>query len=202
MITMSPLTHKDRAFSLIELLVVVAIFALLATLALPAFTSIATGGAISRGGQLVGDQIVLARQEATSKNRRVQVRFVKLPDPGDPTRETLRGVQLWIQRDDGTFEPQDRLLKLPETILISESPSLSPLISQISGTTNFPGVGSRSYVGFAFQANGGIDGAVSNTANFITTHLARDGTNLSSPPSNYYAVRINPFTGRVTYYRP
>ena len=60
---------RTRAFSLIELLVVIAIIALLTSLIVPAASSLGSSYSLTRQGQLLSDQIVLARQMATSRNR-------------------------------------------------------------------------------------------------------------------------------------
>ena len=64
---------RTRAFSLIELLVVIAIIALLTSLIVPAASSLGSSYSLTRQGQLLSDQIVLARQVATSRNRNIEV---------------------------------------------------------------------------------------------------------------------------------
>jgi len=180
-----------RAFSLIELLVVVAIFALLATLAVPALSSIRGAGNISRGGQTLADLIILARQEASTKNRDVEVRFIDVPgdDPG------FRAAQLWLIAETGPTRI-GRIERLPDRIIISSNMALSPLLgSDNLGTTNFGAMGVRGYRGFRVRAGGSLDASVTTTNNFLTVHSANDS---NIPPENFYAVRVNPITGRVT----
>ena len=80
-----------RGFSLVELLTVMCIIIIITAVAIPAFNSITSGSNLNRAGQLISDQISLARQEATSKNRDVQVVFYNLTD--GPT-QGWRGIKL------------------------------------------------------------------------------------------------------------
>jgi len=185
-----------KAFSLIELLVVITIFAIMATLTLPAISSINKSGGITRGGQILGDQIVLARQEAANKNRDVEVRIINMTNGLDVG---YAGVQLWIADEAGNMTASGRMNRMPEGVLVSSDSALSPLITNISGTTNFAALGSRSYGGFRIRSSGKPDSSITTNNNFLTVQSARDSNGLGD---NFYAVRINPITGRLTIHRP
>ncbi|MEI6034749.1 MAG: hypothetical protein WCS65_10780 [Verrucomicrobiae bacterium] len=150
---------------------------------------------------MLGDQIILARQEAVAKNRDIEVRLLFLtnePFPG------WKAVQLGIVGEDGTILPVGRVQKLSENILISSNALLSPLLTadaSRAGTTNFGSLGSCAWRGFRIRANGSLDGSVISTSNnFLTVIAGRDSA--KNPPENFYAVRVNPVTGRVTHLRP
>lgn len=189
------------AFSLVELLVVVAILALLASLLVPAFNSLARGRQLDRAGQLLVDKIVLARQEAKAKNRDVEVRIVDLPAG---SANGWRGLQLWIADGQGVMAPLGRVEKFSETVLIAPGSALSPLLTadtSRAGTTNFGGAGSRPWKGFRIRPGIAMDQVIITTNNnFLTVVPANDLT--SQPPANFYTIRVNPITGRVTTYRP
>lgn len=189
-----------KAFSLVELLVVIAILAILAVAATPAMRSIGSAQSITMGGNTVGDQIALARQLASARNRNVEVRIVELNDGGG---RAYRGLQLWVESADGaTLSPAGRLEILPTATAISSDTGLSPLLAAEparAGSTNFGTYGTCAYKAFHIQPTGALDRKVGSTNNFLTVHNQRDA---NVPPLNYSAVRINPMTGRVTEYRP
>jgi uncharacterized protein (TIGR02596 family) len=193
---------KLRAFSLIELLVVVAIIATLSVLAVPAITSVASGTSLARGGQLVADQFALARQEATGKNREVQVRFVWK----DGAVSGWRGVQLWAPsaNDVTDYRPVGRIAWLPEGTLVSGVAAMSPLIgSPTIPETNgdFPGRGPTKYCGFRFRPGGGTDLNFNSSSNFVTVVQDRDAS-VATAPANYAVIQVDPVNGRTRTYRP
>lgn len=195
----SQVSSFSSAFSLLELLVVIAIFAILAAVTLPSIGSINQASGINRGGALLGDLIILARQEAAAKNRDIEVRLIDMDDPLWPG---YRAIQLWLVDESGTNPSTlGKIQKLPEAIVLASN-ALSPLLTadtNVSGTTNFGALGSRPYKGFRVRAGGSLPSAINTTNNFLTVQLARDP---GIPPKNYYTVRVNPVTGRVTIHRP
>ncbi|MEZ0299659.1 MAG: Verru_Chthon cassette protein D [Candidatus Methylacidiphilales bacterium] len=191
------------AFSLIELIVVVAIAALLMVLAVPAFQRMALGSSITRSGQMVEDQLALARQMAVSRNGQVQVRLVWLSHDA----ASCRAIQLW---GDGAalneMVPLTRLTLLPDGISVAASPTLSPMLNDSALTTlkasaAFPGYGTLKYCGFRFRAGGRTDLPFDATNAFLTIAPARHSAD-TVLPANYCIVQIDPVTGRAKTYRP
>jgi len=190
---------RSLAFSLVELLVVVAIIGIMASIAVPAFSSISAASGITRAGQLLGDQIILARQEATTRNRDIEVRLI---DMTNGVWSGYTALQLWLKDENGVLSPLGKLQKLPEGTIISSNNSYSPLLTadtSISGSTNF-GAATCSYKGFRIRASGSPSSAINTNNNFITVVLARDSS--KTPPDNYYSVSVNPITSKVKIYRP
>src|SRR4051812_39238851 len=68
---------KQRAFSLIELIVVMLIISTVAALTLPAFLGVGKSQAISTAGSALLDQLAGARQVAVARNRVVEMRIYK-----------------------------------------------------------------------------------------------------------------------------
>jgi len=199
---MNPRRFHSPAFTLVELLVVVALVAFLMAVALPAITNVMKGATLTRAGQLVADHLALARQEASGKNREVQVRFVW--KDGSPAG--YRGVQLWATdpRNIREYRPITRIAWMPDGTLISPAAGLSPLLDHptIPETNGeFPGRGLTKYCGFRFRSGGGTDLTFNSTANFLTVVPDRDSARTDAP-ANYTVVQVDPVNGRVRTYRP
>jgi len=197
--------HSSRpgGFSLIEILLVIAILVMLAVVALPAIGPVLAGSNINRAGITATDSILRARQEAVSRNREVQVLFYNFSAPA--SAQGWRAVQVFRVEQSSTgrtIVPASRVTLLPEGSMISSNAALSPLLfadASLKGTTNLPSYGATSYAGFRFRPNGSLSSEINSTNNFLTLQAASARGN---PPANYYTLQINPVTGKVTAYRP
>ena len=198
----APRSFRKTAFSLVEILVVVAIIGIMASIAVPAFSSISAASGITRGGQLLGDQIILARQEATTRNRDIEVRLI---DMTNGAGSGYTALQLWLKDESGNLSPLGKVQKLPEGVVISSSTVFSPLLTADStvnpGTMPSSGPAAlRPYKGFRIRASGSPSASITTNNNFLTVILARDAS--QTPPANYYSVSVNPITSKVKIYRP
>lgn len=193
---------KKNAFSLLELLVVMAIIALMAAFAMPAITSMMAGSNLNRGGQLFADEFSFARQTALTKNRSVEVRFIQIPDSLGVLK--YRAVQLWLADEAGNRAPLGKLKILPDGIVPVES--LSPLIfgggAMVSGEVDLAGRGSHSFKAFHFRPSGGTDIPSNGLATAPGYLTLKNETAQESPPANFYTIQINPITGKATIFRP
>jgi uncharacterized protein (TIGR02596 family) len=188
------MSQKSSAFSLLELLVVMMFMAILMGMAIPAMNSIVGASGITRGGQMLGDQIIFARQVAVSKNREIEVRLIFVTTGSDPA---YRAIQIWTVGDGA---PVSKLVRLPDNALIASAPELSPLLTAdaaVAGTTNFSALGSCSYKGFRIRANGALASTVNLSNNFLTVQRTNGPL-----PANFYALSVNPLTGHVSIIRP
>ena len=194
------MTRRSRewGFSLLELLIVVAIMITLMSLATPALTSLLESGNLARGGQALADEINLARQLAASQNRVVELRILK--------NETPPGyglLQVWGTDAGGTNVPLSRVMKLPQNIVIAENTTLSAAIEK-TPTATMPtnsSMAGRAYTYLRIRPSGAVDPSLAMSNFFFAVVSSRSATNSALPP-NYVTIQVNPLTGTPLVYRP
>lgn len=203
--------NLSLAFSLVEMLVVIAILAILMALMLPATTSILGGMNVNRAAGMVIDELNFARQAALAQNRDVEVRFYKLAAASDATNKQFRAFRSYLIDgiDPADWKPLSRLKRLPEPIILASETMYSSLFD--AGNTDYggltksnetlPGNGSTEYVSFLFRPDGGTS-LKPVTAKWFLTLLSANHPDPSTLPANYFTVQVDPVTGRTRSYRP
>lgn len=130
---------KNHGFSLLELIAVILIIGIIAAFVTPAASTIIRGSQLTQASQILTDQVKLARQLALTKNRSVEVRFLKYADPempgeidasGNPdlSKGSFRGIQIFEILESGAAVPLDKPQALPQAIIINPG-SLSSVLS-------------------------------------------------------------------------
>ncbi len=220
---MSPQEHSFRprsrpsvsrsGFTLLELLVVVAIMGIVAAFATPSVVAILRGANITQGGRLIEGQLQAARQQALAANRTVEVRFYTFQNVGmAQSASFFQGIQSFVVAS-GSSTPLDKPYYVPSGIIMdsgSGSPTLSSLLSgssQLGSTTGVllgaasNGGQNYSYCSFQFRPDGST--SLSQTSPwFVTLHNATDGDNLSAAPANFYTIQIDPAYGHIHDFQP
>lgn len=123
-------------FSLIELLVVVAIIAAIISFAVPATNELLRGSQLTQGSQALSDQMAFARQMALSRNRPVELRFYKYADletPGEdvaqPETWNFRAFQLFEVLENGATLPLGAVQRLP-LMVVADPDRYSTLLQE------------------------------------------------------------------------
>jgi uncharacterized protein (TIGR02596 family) len=198
-----------RAFSLVEMLVVIAIMITLMAIVIPASSSLMGGMNLSRSAGMITDELNFARQTALSRNRDVEVRFYKQGSKLDGNDKQFRAFRSFLIEgaDLASWKPLSRVKQLPEPIIISDEVNYSSLLGAPAGNglvksnESLPGGGNADYVSFLFRANGGTS-LKPVTANwFLTLYSQKTKTGVALPP-NYFTAQVDPVTGRTRSYRP
>lgn len=210
-----------RGFTLVELLVVLAILGVIAVFIVPASNSVLRGSQLSQGGQMVNDQLALARQIAVSSNHSVEVRFYRYADPlmpgetaGSPTTGRYRALQVFQILDAGAASPLGKIMTVPPSIIIDSGPTLSSILTltktwnapQGDPQTNLPnGVGTNyNCSAFRFLPDGSTNLTPPTGQWFVTLHNINDKDGITSPPAgfNFFTVQVDATNGHLKTYRP
>jgi len=207
---------RESAFTLVELLVVVAIIGVLATLVTPAVTTMMKGSQLTQASQMLHDQLAFARQSALTKNRPVEVRFYRYGDPempgekaSEPGSGRFRALQCFEILDDGTASALTKVQKLPASVVLDSGSTLSPLIAKPKTWTatdqaaKIPRVGtSYECRVFRFLPDGSTDLPKGSSLSFVTLHGFNDGDLLTKPPANYATIQVDAYNGHIRSFRP
>lgn len=193
-------------FTLLELLVVMAIMVTLASLSMPRIGSALTGMKITTATQVVVDEIQLARATALARNAPVEVWFLKTTGP-------YHAVRSKIINQDSTPTWISRQRTLPEGIAFASSQLYSNILGAQTAGSSVDLPSGTTGVGLRIFPSGRLEmGNVSATADplgpndFLYLTVASlagfdpDGT--SSLPKNFATVQINPINARVVTMRP
>lgn len=198
-------------FSLLELLIVMAVFAILLTLAVLSFGSVAKAQALASSAGALSDAFKLAQQVALNKKKPVAFYFFKRSEPG--STDFYTGYQAFIVEtrvQNGTtpiveFLPIMRLEKLSSPIVLSPSPTLSTLLTATripAGTlADYPNPQEQLKEArvFQFLPQGETD-LEPDRKWFVT--LVQEQDSSSEQPINFVSLQIDPLSGGVLIYRP
>ncbi len=220
----SPTPHRTRAFSLIELIIVISVIVIIAAFTIPAMNTVLRGSQLSQGAGMVIGQLNIARQQALSRNRQVEVRFYRYADPEIPGEDVtapatgkFRAMQLFQIMPSGAALPIDKVQTLPGGVMFaySDSKGFSSLLDK--GTAAAPkqpksdptaprlprGVDfNYEYVAFRFLQDGSTDRTP--TAQWFLTLVGINEKieTATVPPPNFFTVQVDPVSGVTKTYRP
>ncbi len=212
--------NGEKAFTLVELLTVLAIMAVLILLIAPSLKGLMGAYQLTVTGQAVVSQLTLARQTALARNHAVQVRFYKMPDYNQSVSAApavFRGIQCFLEEDVtsiGAAPPVTALTKLTQfaaPVIGSTNANSSSLLAQTAlaadPTQSLPSYAQNyNYVTVRFRSGGGtnltsVSPGVNNCVTFILENdTIKDTAN--NLPSNYLTLTIDPVTGNIQSYRP
>jgi uncharacterized protein (TIGR02596 family) len=168
-----------RGFSLIEMLVVVAIVAMLLALATPALTRTMQASRLSSASEAMMGSIAEAQQTALASNSPVEMRFFSFMEDADQA-PVYHSYQLFkiTQTTQGsggsatlkeTLVPVGNLIRLPDGIVIPVDANLTGIFT-VSGSSSagLPDKKENSQVGYS-----GVAGATYNAIRFMPDSTCR-----------------------------
>jgi uncharacterized protein (TIGR02596 family) len=205
---------RPNSFTLVELLVVLAIAVILGALSVPAVTSLMRSSNLSSGGNNLVNQLTLSRQVAMTRNCQVEFRLYQLPDSSG--NMVYRAFQSFSLDNDGTqTNAITQVTYLPGQIYMVNNSTASTLLTAnnppyvLAGTAAGISLGtyppsSYNYVAFHFNVDGSTDlNPGSGQSWHVSLANERDATQGSAGlPANFMTVQVDAQTGRVRSFRP
>lgn len=207
---------RRKAFTLTELLVVMAIAGILAAVSIPAVSSMMQSYHLTGSCQAILGQMTMARQEALSKNRSVQVRFYLCADKQG--NKAYRAIQAFRENTDvagnSDMVAVTKPYVLPEGMWIvfggpNNNTTASTLLdTTVSGASSSTGDaehplpqphGVCPYVSFRFRPNGRTDLIADS---LVTVASERAPVAANDLPNNFITLRIDCVNGNVSVYQP
>jgi uncharacterized protein (TIGR02596 family) len=193
-------TH--RSFSLLEMLLVLAVTAIVVALAMEGYAGIVQSTAVTTGADMISDLLTEGRTDAVAQNTTVEVRIYDLPPPSGGA-SAYDALQLHWLKADGTTPPAASPVLLSTWVVIDTTSSHSPLIASNSQTAT-PDATDTLLNGntrvFHFLPDGSTD--LNPATNWFLTVRAANQTDPAHFPANWACVAIDATTGRTQIYRP
>jgi uncharacterized protein (TIGR02596 family) len=202
-------------FTLIEIMVVIGVVALIVAAMAPMVFSTLSATRLSASGETLAGQFGFAKQKAVAGNQEVEVRFFKYADPEMAGNQPLyRAVGIFtasISDNASNIEIQaeqlGEIIYLPSGVAFGESQALSPILASAS----FPETPDRArsiskapavYKAIRFQQDGATNLNADPSVCYVTLVEDRFANGQGGVPRNFFAIQIDPATGRTTTYRP
>jgi len=202
----------QRAFTLVELMAVLAIILIVSAIAVPTLGPMMQSYNLSRGETMINDEFTTARQAALTRNSDVEVRFDKIGTAGAPADLQFRAFHAVLS---STSTPLDKISYLPGSIIVSPNVANSTLLDYtnsnrsglMTGQETLPGSSTPvNYVSFLFRATGGtgLTPVTPPVGIWDVTLLQESAPVVAATglPTNYVTVQIDPVEGQVRIYRP
>jgi len=207
--------RNSSGFSLVELLVVISIIVLMASLMGPTLNTALRGNAMTQAGDKVTGTLTLAHQMAVTRNQTIEVRIYSYIDPEMPgDKGQGRAIQAFTVDDANQYSPISKAQVLPPTVVISTNSTLSTIFDltamEPSKGEKIPRVGTKyTYVAFKYYRSGSTS-LVSQSTNAssqphwcITLEGIQDASSgRATLPKNFTTITIDPYNGALKTYRP
>ena len=193
-----------HSFSLLEMLLVMAVVAIVAALSIEGYAKTMQSTAVTTGANMISDALVEGRSDAVAQNTPVEVRiYAPTPSGASISSGNYTAVQLHWLKADGTTPPVAIPLLLSSWIVIDATAAHSPLIASNPQIAT-PDAGdarlnSQTRV-FHFLPDGSTD--LNPATNWFMTVRAATQADPAHFPVNWACVRVDPTTGRSQIFRP
>jgi uncharacterized protein (TIGR02596 family) len=221
-------THRRHAFTLIEVLVVLAIVGILMGLTVPGMTGVLKGSKITQSADQLVQDIALARQTAVKENVPVEFRFYRISDPmatgsGEEEYSAYQAYKMKVDLNTPSDYTKPRIgipvlpkiQRFPLGVVLVNDQKWSTLVAheslvekreQVRGLVTGQKDTDAAYKSFTLTPDGETGLDRSSTQWFLTfvtdADMRKAGSAASLIPTNFITVQVDPFTGNTRVYQP
>ena len=217
--TLIPANSRRPAFTLIEIMVVLAVISIIATMAVPAMNGVLKGSKMTQSSDEFERDLARAQAAALRENQPVEFRFYEFRDPEQPNSEmAYRGYQAVIRKrsaDDQytteSIEPIFDVKILPPGIIFNAKTKYSSIfkVPDIPGNTakkwsgyddSIPRVDQAEYKAFYFRPDGSTNLVTIDSAEKWCVTIQKENTDEGELPPDFVAFQVDPFNGQIRRY--
>lgn len=225
----NPSPTRQRGFTLVEVLVVVAIIALVMFAAMPNMAAVIRGSKLTQAADQIRFDLAIAQQIAIKENIPVEVRFYQIPDNPDFPSDNIRVYTAYqafqLMPDlENYYDPTmprvyvtiDGVKKLPNGVAIPESQKWATLMTkgeikkgteQVRGLVQGQKRTEANYCAYQINPDGqtNLDKRGRDQWFFTlmeATTIARASSADELDPDNYIVLQIEPYSGSVRVFQP
>jgi uncharacterized protein (TIGR02596 family) len=204
------LAHQKRSgFSLVELLMVMAIIGVLTTLSVTGLASMMSSNHLNEATVVVQGQLELARQTAKTLNRSVQLRFYK-DQNNTSAAPSIDCLQIVVPAENSATEvdqPVEKPMLLPQSVIIADnSPTDLNLMDFSDSSSTFksfnpppPSNYTDCYI-LTFSPTGAITATAANGSTNPSSNNSTVYWSLSLVPQTQYRARGTVSGNYATFY--
>jgi len=200
-----------NAFSLVELLLVLAIIGLLAGAMIPSLSAMLRGPSLQVGGGSIRDHLALARQYAVARNEPVEVRFFAEADEADFSKFAIT-----VPGDVEGGAPSEWLSKIqsvPESVVIDGRAEFSSLLDSAAADGPYALTTSQddmtpqeltdtTGVAFQFLPSGGTSLGDGEWTITLRSFGRTGEEDQNRPAPNFLTILVNETTGQIKTFQP
>ena len=209
-------SRSHSAFTLIEIMVVLAVISIIATMAVPAMNSVLKGSKMTQSSDEFERDLARAHSAAQRENYPVEFRFYEFRDPEQPNSElAYRGYQAVMRkrRADDQYSTEDivpifDVKILPPGIIFNSKTKYSSVfkVPDIPENTakkwagyddSIPRVEQAEFKAFYFRPDGSTDLVSIDRSTKWCVTIQKEFTDEGELPADFVTFQIDPFNGQI-----
>jgi uncharacterized protein (TIGR02596 family) len=201
---------RDRGFTLIEILVVLAIIAVIVTFTVPNLGPVLKGSKLKQAADDLERALANAQQVAITQNHPVEFRFFRYDDPDNPGSESFfrsyQAVQVITSPEDHRQVVEEKVVTQVESFqspFVLAEGELSTLINSDAleqGSADVPRADNAEYVAFEFRPNGATNLATVDMPHWTLT-LIRD-SDKKPVVGEFITLTVDAYNGQIRQFQP